>query len=225
MKPQPPRTPSTLSDSVHHRLNLYALAASAAGAGALVFSQPATAEIIYTPTAVSVGPNVTVLFEAGAFGITNELGQHYSSRTVNSGVGAKGAIAGNSVSRGSKYGRMYLAYALAKGARIGPKQPFVGNPGMAFTTYQGNRWGAWQKVNEAYLGIRFSISGETHYGWARVSLNHRLGYYWAVTLTGYAYETIAGKPIIAGKTKGPDVITMQPNIAPGSLGTLALGRK
>jgi hypothetical protein len=39
------------------------------------------------------------------------------------------------------------------------------------------------------------------------------------TLTGYAYETIPNKPIIAGKTKGPDVITVQP----GTLGHLAAG--
>jgi hypothetical protein len=45
------------------------------------------------------------------------------------------------------------------------------------------------------------------------------------TLTGYAYETVPNKPIIAGKTKGPDVITVQPDTAPGSLGRLALGRK
>jgi hypothetical protein len=38
-------------------------------------------------------------------------------------------------------------------------------------------------------------------------------------LTGYAYETIPNKPIIAGKTKGPDVFTVQP----GSLGHLARG--
>jgi hypothetical protein len=39
------------------------------------------------------------------------------------------------------------------------------------------------------------------------------------TLTGYAYETVPNKPIIAGKTKGPDVITLEP----GSLGRLAQG--
>jgi uncharacterized repeat protein (TIGR03803 family) len=38
-------------------------------------------------------------------------------------------------------------------------------------------------------------------------------------LTGYAYETIANKSIIAGKTKGPDVVTVQP----ASLGHLARG--
>ena len=40
-----------------------------------------------------------------------------------------------------------------------------------------------------------------------------------LTLTGYAYETVPNKPIIAGKTKGPDVITAQP----GGLGRLAQG--
>jgi len=38
-------------------------------------------------------------------------------------------------------------------------------------------------------------------------------------LTGYAYETIPGKGIVTGKTKGPDVTT----VAPASLGHLAAG--
>jgi len=38
-------------------------------------------------------------------------------------------------------------------------------------------------------------------------------------LTGYAYETIANKAIIAGRTKGPDVTAAQPT----SLGHLAAG--
>jgi hypothetical protein len=39
------------------------------------------------------------------------------------------------------------------------------------------------------------------------------------TLTGYAYETIPNKPIITGKIKGPDVITLEP----ATLGRLAQG--
>jgi len=41
----------------------------------------------------------------------------------------------------------------------------------------------------------------------------------SATLTGYAYDTIPGKRIVAGKTKGPDVITAQPT----TLGHLAAG--
>jgi len=39
------------------------------------------------------------------------------------------------------------------------------------------------------------------------------------TMSGYAYETIPNKPITAGKTEGPDVITVQP----ATLGHLAAG--
>jgi hypothetical protein len=41
------------------------------------------------------------------------------------------------------------------------------------------------------------------------------------TLTGYAYETIPNKPIIAGKIEGPDEITVEP----ATLGHLAAGTR
>jgi hypothetical protein len=45
----PARTPARLSDSLHHRLNVYALAASAAGMGLLALARPAEGKIVYTP--------------------------------------------------------------------------------------------------------------------------------------------------------------------------------
>jgi len=74
------------------------------------------------------------------------------------------------------------------------------------------------------MGIRFKIKGKSHFGWARLSVTeaaigpayHRI----YATLTGYAYETIPNKPIIAGRTHGPDVILKR-----ATLGALALGRK
>jgi hypothetical protein len=41
-------TPSKLSDSIHQQLNMYALAASAAGVSVLTLAQQAEAKIIYT---------------------------------------------------------------------------------------------------------------------------------------------------------------------------------
>jgi hypothetical protein len=70
--------------------------------------------------------------------------------------------------------------------------------------------------------VKFAIHGKTHYGWARIQWN---GIGSTEYITGYAYETIPNKPIIAGKTKGPDVITVQPGTVSDSLGGLALGRK
>jgi hypothetical protein len=57
-----------------------------------------------------------------------------------------------------------------------------------------------------YLGLKFTIKGTTHFGWARLNVtcttmygNHKV----TGVLTGYAYETIPNKPIITGKTGGP----------------------
>ena len=49
-----PRPRKALSDSLHQRLNMYALAASAAGVGALALSQPASAKVICTAANVTI---------------------------------------------------------------------------------------------------------------------------------------------------------------------------
>ena len=60
--------------------------------------------------------------------------------------------------------------------------------------------GPWVNVSNRYLGLAFQKNGKTHYGWAL--LNVQVGYvYISATLTGYAYETIAGKSIKAGQKK------------------------
>jgi hypothetical protein len=46
---RPSRAPSKLSESLHQRLNMYALVAGAAGVSALALMPPAEAKIVYTP--------------------------------------------------------------------------------------------------------------------------------------------------------------------------------
>lgn len=228
MKGPSSRTPAKLSESLHHQLNMYALAASVAG-GALGISPPANAKIIYTPTHAVIPPNGTVSFDLNHDGIAdfkigNVLGTHYSSTTRNSGVFVEGlgaGIAGMTISRGSKWGKSYDASALPKGAGMGPGRHVLGGGAiMADTGYNGYHLGFWFNVNQAYLGIRFAINGETHYGWARVEVTHKFAPAWRVVVTGYAYETVPNKRIIAGETKGPDMLA-----EPATLGRLALGRK
>jgi hypothetical protein len=82
-------------------------------------------------------------------------------------------------------------------------------------------------VSGRYLGLRFTIKTQTHYGWARLSVQVS-GTTVTGTLTGYAYETIANKPIIAGRTKGPDdgeptASFSTPTSEPATLGALAMG--
>jgi hypothetical protein len=56
--------------------------------------------------------------------------------------------------------------------------------------------GYWTTGHSAYLGLEFKIHGHTHYGWAQLTAGDGFA-----TLTGYAYETVAGESINAGQTK------------------------
>ena len=57
--------------------------------------------------------------------------------------------------------------------------------------------GFWANRVNKFLGLRFIINGEVHYGWARFSV--RSGYFlFALKLSGYAYETSPDTTILAG---------------------------
>jgi hypothetical protein len=93
-----------------------------------------------------------------------------------------------------------------------------------------NSFGAWGKDRRAtgpYLGFKFLIDGEIHYGWARVNV-HANFLDLSATLTGYAYESVANRPILTGFTHGSVDASSdasqqtQPPVA-GSLGQLAVG--
>ena len=56
--------------------------------------------------------------------------------------------------------------------------------------------GYWCDVTDGYLGLRFNIGGNVHYGWARLDVD-TAGDVW--TLKDYAYNTVAGESILAGQ--------------------------
>jgi len=123
----------------------------------------------------------------------------------------------------------YLAAADVAGQVIGPQSArahFANAGTMAFCFSAGNgsssfhsSGGLWFGATNRYLGVKFSIDGETHYGWAR--FNAGAGY---AQLTGYAYETVPNKPIPAGVFETP-TSDEGTNAAEGgaSLGKLARG--
>jgi hypothetical protein len=129
------------------------------------------------------------------------------------------------------------ADALEKGAPINQRQTFVNSNGsfgvimadvLCSDTGCGSG-GSWLNVEGRYLGLKFRIKGKTHDGWARLNVHvDRVEARITTTVTGYAYETIPGKAIIAGATKGPDSgeptasLTM-PTPEPVTLGALAMG--
>jgi len=228
------RKPSKLSSSLQRHLNGYSLAASAAGVGILALTQPAEAEIIYTKTNVKI-----LLHEPLGLDLDNDGYSDFLFENTTCSCNGRfesvlqvqwlGTQANEVVEqfRGSHY---LGAAALKAGKTIGPHHHFGFQrvrmaDDCSSTNCPAGFLGPWANggkgVQNRYLGVEFKISGQTHYGWARLSVSMDRGRLHIIVahLTGYAYETIPNKPIIAGKTKGPDVITVEP----GSLGALAAG--
>lgn len=129
------------------------------------------------------------------------------------------------------------AKAMAFGSRIGASQSFFAGQAemMQVSDSGGYYYGSWSPFAKGlYLGIRFLIDGETHYGWARMStaIDGRRREVVAL-LSGYAYETQANTPIRAGDTglgdaeeEAPSAITIprgQSEEYSSTLGALAVG--
>jgi hypothetical protein len=214
------RPPSKLSETLHRQLNSYALAASAAGVGALALAQPAEAKVIYTPTHVKIASKHFYLLDLTHNGKAEFMLSNIISATNIYGHSWYGLFLRNegqeSCSLASSPDRDFAA-ALPKGARVGSKDFVCGGGDMVI----GSSEGQWENVTGRYLGLKFYMGKKPHYGWARLNVTVAPLHVVTAVLTGYAYETIPNKPIIAGKTKGPDVITLEP----GSLGALAAGMR
>ena len=232
-----------ISDSLNRQLNTYALVASAAGVSVLALARASEAKVVYTETHQVTHTGFPLYIDLNHDGIKDFLLRttyYAGTEYFKVGLDASGyrninnAVAGKRFSRSSYF--FSAASALPAGARIGPKRKFpVHHPFMAeelfkrnVRTSQYSDLGPWvgkgKGVRNRYLGLKFVVHSKVHYGWARLSVtlgHHRQFDDVIGTLTGYAYETVPDKPIVAGQIAGPDVITVQPE----SLGGLAMGRK
>jgi|HubBroStandDraft_6_1064221.scaffolds.fasta_scaffold07588_2 hypothetical protein len=208
-----------LSASCQQQLNAYALAAVAAGVSALALAQQSEAKIIYTPTHRVIGNGNSYKLDFTGFGTTDlTIQNEYNYWGFRSQELAAKQAGSNQVAH-----NYFGAVAMSRGQQIGPKCAFSGGiEVMAELSSRANSsgvFGSWINVNNRYLGVRFYINGKVHYGWARLNVQVQLPLTVTATLTGYAYETVPNKPIIAGQTKGPEVVTVQT----ASLGRLAQG--
>jgi hypothetical protein len=198
------KQPANLSDSLHRNLSLYALAAGAAGVQLLALAQPSEAEVVYTSAHVIIGRDQTLVLDLNHDGISDftihnrfENVSGYLFFQLKIAPDHDAAVVGNPAASG--------ASALFQGASIGLGGGFSPLPQvMAFRTGpdEAYSYGAWLFVTNRYLGLNFRINGEVHYGWARLSTRSTQRYRIVAELTGYAYETVPGKAIIAGDTGG-----------------------
>ncbi len=208
-----------LSVSCQQQLSAYALAAAAAGVSVLALAPQSEAKIIYTPTHRVIGDGNSYQLDFAGHGTTDlTIQNEYNYWGLHSQELAAKQAGSNQVAH-----NYFGAVAMSGGQQIGRKCAFSGGlEVMAELTGTANSsgiFGSWINVNHRYLGVRFYLEGKVHYGWARLNVQVQLPLTVTATLTGYAYETVPNKPIIAGKIKGPDVVTVEN----ASLGRLAQG--
>jgi hypothetical protein len=194
--------PSKLKPSLDSRLMGYVTVATATGVTALAFGQSATAEIVYTPADINVGTYYSL-------DINHDGVPDFTLETVpyDSGHGDFLLlfldVPGNAVRPPFEGGGTRNAAALPIGAHIGPAQTFtthttyggvfMGNAFQYGSIHDSN--GPWLGATNKFLGLKFLIDGEVHYGWARLTVTGGI----SATISGYAYETVSNKVIWAGQ--------------------------
>ncbi len=230
--PRQSRSQKSLNPKLDRRLLNYTAAAGAAAVGVLALAQSSDAEIVFTPTHQMIPMKGTLALDLNGDGITDFTFHHI---VASCGMAAECSqfteqflgINGNTALNGAWMGTRW-ASALPPGKTVGPGEKFAsfGSMEQCYTQAGGipSLTGPWVNVQNKYLGLAFTIDGETHYGWARLSVTIKPGACRPATifLTGYAYETVAGAPITTGKRSGTPEVGEVTRPQP-TLGLLAQG--
>jgi hypothetical protein len=255
MKPaSQPRTAANLPESVCHPLNMYALAASAACACSLYAPPAAEAKVVYKPVHMRLQQDSAfpLYFDGDRNGdfflVFNYVNldepkidslavchkpykTNYGHQCYRSG-GTSNALNAVRVNASGWASALKAGAKIQKGDRFTNKGEVLMASAFWLSSTNSTRWfGPWANkgrgVTNRYLGLKFRLGGTFHFGWARLTVG-RAARGFTATLTGYAYETIPGKAIIAGATKGPDdaepaASLNTPTLEPATLGALAMG--
>jgi len=210
----------------------------AAGAAAALIATPEAAEakIVHTNTNVRVAygfrpveidlnhdgiPDFVITGCPAYHSIRLVVGPQVAGNAIQVAPGSKGAAAGF---RGTPNGPSNLFDTSSNfcSATNGVTPEGLGL--TSFFSYPPYRsaGGPWLNTTNRYLGLKFVINGQTHFGWARLSISDMEG-----NLTGYAYETVPNTPIIEGATSDAAALEepapLDPVAPPQSLGMLARG--
>jgi hypothetical protein len=201
--------PQNLTPQLTKRLLAYAVA----GTAAFIGCKGAAAEVVYTPIHKYIYLDYSLDLNndgIGDFYITTSYLSGFNQLLVFPIAFNKVAVVG----KGCLLEHTGAA-PLPLGATIGPDKFLRGKTACMASLFSWYSDGPWIMQQDRYLGVEFVIHGKDHYGWARFDVSELA----SATITGYAYETIPNKPIIAGD-EGNSAQTSAPS---GTLGELALG--
>jgi hypothetical protein len=219
-----------INSKLEKNLAAYVAAAGAAAGMGILAAPSASAEVVYTPTNLTLKQGITPL------DINNDGISDFRFYRGGYGHGSRLYILQQDEKNLVFNSATFNAAPLPSEARIGPNKAFKEDKDKAWfmagwssgaSGISSHSDGPWKQAQSTYLGLKFSVNGQTHYGWARMTVNAKNGI--VATLTGYAYETIPNKPILAGQTSGPDEAgyfapdLFAPVLRPASLGMLARG--
>lgn len=197
-----------LSDKLK-RNPLVFLAAVLVGIGIMAFPGQAHARVIFTPAHVVIGNGGvdSYSFDMDGDGFNDYTIRQFIFTFQCDAQGDRATfwlIQTLDFPETSVAGTDTSAAALSSGVRVDASLTFgVGGGVSTMASYwKGSQCedetGNWDNVANHFLGLRFQIGGETHYGWARLSVQHVPNSGFTATLTGWAYQTVANRGLVTG---------------------------
>jgi hypothetical protein len=217
--------------SLDRRLSAYCIAAGCAGVGAAALAQtgsthaiqyfPASIELLSLERSFQLFP-----IDIDRNGVTDFNftlgGSAYSSRSGQNAT-YSGAVGWSRLPAGAGA----LNRMLSKGQEIGPSETFGSHEVLLESRWREHRGqtsancsGLYAGSSKPYIGIKFVMHGDTHYGWIRLGGMQCAGHGSVQGyVTGYAYNTVANAPIQAGQIRSGETTSDMR----GSLGMLSLG--
>lgn len=195
-----------MKKGLQKKLNAYA-----AAAGTLALAGAADAQIVYT----DINPD-TILHDSLTYSLdfdNNNQPELIFTTVVSSSSSGVANLAivspvgnPNNAILGSVYAANYpFPFAMNNGDSISGTNtnwnavPFNGGTQYMAVVYGAITYANWVGATDKYLGVRFNIGADVHYGWVRLSVTADAD---SIIIKDYAYEILPGVGLTAGQLTG-----------------------
>ena len=170
-EPKVLRPQSLINSNLDKQLIAYVAAASAACIGSLAVTPSAEAKVVYTATNVILTTPIAI--DLNHDGIT-DFSIGFAGYQHDLLLAVAPQVAGNAVRGNGSAACGFFGVPVGPGEKFATNSYFGNGVRMAsFYAYGiSQSYGPWANVTNRYLGFKFLIHGQVHYGWARVSVTN-----------------------------------------------------